>query len=243
MSVLLDGERYQLAEGQLIIYPPNAHHCGSGEAYDAHVGIVSFESSSSVLFENHSEVITISRHAKELLSDIITEGVDIFVPTSLNSGLKGLVPKNGVTVSRLQMLKKKLELFLTEVCVDDIEKKSRISGTNQSNYQKSQFEKIDEFLKSNLDKNLSLGDIATEFSVSESKLKNIFKGHCYTSPIAYFNSLKILKAKELIKESTLNFLQIAQSLGFDYENYFSRVFKEKTGLTPSEYAKSIYKNK
>lgn len=237
-AVQLDGKRYAMEEGQIILFPPDSRHNGPGPGYSAHVGIVSFESSSPILLENQGRVITLSGKLRELLSDIITQGVDLFVPASPESGLKGVVPRAGVTTAQLQVLKHKLELFLTELCT--LETGEKTVGSNQSNYQKSQFEEIEAFLKANLDKNFSLEELSGIFSVSPSKLKNIFREAGNTSPMAYFTSLKMQRAKQLIRESAMSVAQIAESLGFRYENYFSRVFKEKTGLTPSEYAKSIF---
>ena len=239
--VLLDGARYDLNEGQMILFAPNAHHCSEGEAFSAHVGIVSFESASPILQEKHAKVVTLPTHMRTLLSDIVTCGVEMFVPVPPESGLKGVVPRKGVPTEQLQLLKHKLEFFLTEFCMKDTEETEKAVGSNRSNYQRSQFDKIEDYLKANLSKNLSLEDMSNALSISQSKLKKIFKEERDSSPIAYFNALKILRAKQLLKESTLNVSQIAEALGFTYENYFSKVFKEKTGLSPSEYAKSIYK--
>ena len=239
--VTLDGVRHDLSEGQMILYPPNAYHCGVDEAFSAYVGIISFESSSPILCEKQAKVVTLPTHMRALLSDIIARGVEVLVPVSPGSGMKGLVPRKNVATEQLQLLKHKLELFLTEFCLQDAGEKEKAVGSNRSNYQKTQFDEIEDYLKANLDKNLSLADLSDALSLSQSKLKKIFKEERDTSPIAYVNALKIQKAKQLIKESTLNFSQIAEALGFAYENYFSRVFKEKTGLTPSEYAKSAYK--
>ena len=63
------------------------------------------------------------------------------------------------------------------------------------------------------------------------------------SPISYFISLKLDEAKNMITDTDLNFTEISESLGFATVHYFSRLFKNKTGLTPSQYAKSVYKNK
>ncbi len=240
-NIMVDGKRFDLTEGQFILFPPNAHHYGTGEKYDAQIGIVSFESSSPALFENHSKVITLSKTEKELLSQIITGGVDIFIPASPESGLVGLVPHKKTPPSELAKLKHRLEMFLTEVCIKSEDNKVVSLGTNKSNYVKTQFEEIEDFLKDNLDKNITLVDLSREFSISTSKIKLLFKEECDLSPIAYFTSLKIKKAKQLIRESSLNFTQIAECLGFTYVHYFSKVFKEKTGLTPTEYSKSIYK--
>ena len=240
-NIMIDGKRFDLKEGQFILFPPNARHYGTGEKYDAQIGIVSFDSSSPVLFENHSKVITLSKTEKEFLSDIITGGVDIFIPASPESGLTGLVPREEISTTELQKLKHKLEMFLTEICLGNETDTKGTVGTNKSNYIKTQFEEIEDYLKANIDKNFTLEDLSREFSISTSKIKLLFKEECDESPIAHFTSLKIKKAKQLIRESGLNFTQISEFLGFTYVHYFSKVFKEKTGMTPSEYAKSIYK--
>ena len=61
------------------------------------------------------------------------------------------------------------------------------------------------------------------------------------SPNSYFISLKIDAAKDMICNTDLNFTQIAENLGFTTIHYFSKLFKDKVGISPSEYAKAIYK--
>ena len=50
---------------------------------------------------------------------------------------------------------------------------------------------------------------------------------------------KIKKAKRLIRENGMNFAQISDSLSFDNPQYFSRVFKRITGMTPTEFKSSL----
>ena len=45
----------------------------------------------------------------------------------------------------------------------------------------------------------------------------------------------IEEAKRLIRDSDLNFAQISEYLSFDNPQYFSRVFKNRTGMTPTEF--------
>ena len=60
--------------------------------------------------------------------------------------------------------------------------------------------------------------------------------------VEYFTDLKIRKAKDQIRISSQSFTEISESLGFSSVNYFSKVFKKQTNMTPSEYKKS-YKSK
>ncbi len=240
-QIMADDTRYDLTEGQLIVYAPNVHHYGTGEKYSAQVGIVSFESDSAALKNLPAKVFTLNLNQKELLSEIITNGVDMFVPVSPDSGLIGLVARDDVSPAKFQKLKHQLEMFLTELYLGNGKDTQKPIGTNQSNYRKSQFDEIEDYLKDNLDKSFTLEELSLVFSISTSKLKMIFKEESGSSPISYFTSLKIKKAKQLIRETSLNFTQISESLGFSTVHYFSKLFKEKTGVTPTEYAKSVYK--
>lgn len=241
-QIIVDGVRHDLAEGQLILFAPNAHHCSTGEYFDAQIGIVSFESDSPALSELCGKIITLSPQQRKLILDIVTEGVDAFIPSSPDSGLLGMIPREGVSSAKLHKLKGELELFLTEVYYSEKDI-SAPRVTNSSNYRKTQFEEIERYLEENLDKNLTLEDLSRYFSISPSKIKLIFREECKSSPIDYFTSLKVKKAQQLIRDTSLSFAEIAESLGFSYAYYFSKVFKQKTGFTPTEYLKSVYKAK
>ena len=58
------------------------------------------------------------------------------------------------------------------------------------------------------------------------------------SAIRYCRNRKIDIAKQLLREDNLNISQIAERLGFSSVHYFSRTFREISGKTPSEYARS-----
>ena len=50
---------------------------------------------------------------------------------------------------------------------------------------------------------------------------------------------KIKKAKNLIREGNLNFTEISDTLSFDNPQYFSRVFRRVTGMSPTEFKNSL----
>jgi len=57
--------------------------------------------------------------------------------------------------------------------------------------------------------------------------------------MTYLTNYRIGEAKRLIQESNLNFSQIALAVGYDNIYYFSTIFKKHTGMTPTEYSKSL----
>ena len=57
--------------------------------------------------------------------------------------------------------------------------------------------------------------------------------------IEYFRNLKVEQAKILIREGNYNFTEISELLGYSSIHYFSRHFKQATGFSPTDYARSI----
>ena len=75
--------------------------------------------------------------------------------------------------------------------------------------------------------------------MSVSKLKLLFRSKVGKGPIDYLICLRVEKAKLLIRKGELNISQVAEMLGFSSLHYFSRVFKRATGMSPSEYGKTV----
>ena len=63
----------------------------------------------------------------------------------------------------------------------------------------------------------------------------VFKNDMGVSVIEYVLSLRIENAKQLLLEKELSINKIAESVGFQDHNYFSRVFKNRVGISPSDY--------
>ena len=74
---------------------------------------------------------------------------------------------------------------------------------------------------------------------SKSYLKKLFKNATGYSIMDYYTHLKIERAKILIKSGEMSVSEIAELLGYSSIHYFSRVFKKKTGLSPTEYKSTL----
>jgi len=76
--------------------------------------------------------------------------------------------------------------------------------------------------------------IAKSLGVRASYLTDVFKPYTSMTLHQYFISIKIVRAKELLGRG-LPVKEVASRLGFRDEYYFSRLFKKKTGLSPSRW--------
>lgn len=88
---------------------------------------------------------------------------------------------------------------------------------------------------SNLAQNITLASTAKKFGLSASALAQKFRRETGFTFHHYMNYFRILMAKYYITSSNLNMTEIAQSVGYANSNYFSRIFKEIAGMTPTEY--------
>jgi AraC-like DNA-binding protein len=98
--------------------------------------------------------------------------------------------------------------------------------------------KIVEYISSNIDKQISLDIVAEEFNISSSHLSRIFNRCSGTSFSEFVKNKKLEKAAELImKEKNVNISDIEVKLGYLTPAYFSKLFKEKYGMTPAQFRK------
>lgn len=243
--VFVDGVLYQLEAGQMIMYAAGAYH--SGQCRDAFIGIVSFESDSEAMEYFANRCITLNRSQRELLSQIISSGMELFGPVPADTGLIGQMPHEGVDSFQLQKLKNLLEVLLIELHEGGMEKQQGTEhakvpvSSNHNLLKRQQFDAITFYLKENLSEAVTLDSLSDRFGVSRSYLKLLFHEQCCCGPITYFNTLKTTEAKRLIRETSLNITQISEQLGFTSVHYFSRLFKKMTGQSPMEYGKSFCK--
>ncbi|WP_312645221.1 AraC family transcriptional regulator [Hydrogenoanaerobacterium sp.] len=91
------------------------------------------------------------------------------------------------------------------------------------------------FIRYNYSNKIDICDIAKNIGVSRSHLYRIFVRHLSMSPNEYLAKFRINEACALLRNSSLSIGEIANSVGFDDQLYFSRVFKKYKGVAPSRY--------
>ncbi|MBP1743192.1 MAG: hypothetical protein H6Q58_170 [Firmicutes bacterium] len=99
----------------------------------------------------------------------------------------------------------------------------------------SLFDQIIEYVNCNYQEEIQLQQCAEKFHTSSSYIARMFKKYNNTNFSAYLNDLRIKKAKELLKETDLTIKEVAYKAGYNNLNYFYRMFKKSTGITPNEY--------
>ena len=100
-------------------------------------------------------------------------------------------------------------------------------------------ENVKKYILKNYDKNIKLDFLSDIFFLNSTYLSTLFKERTGQKYIDFLNSVRIEKAKELLKKSERKISHISKSVGYDNPKYFFRVFKKYTGLSPEQYKKQV----
>ncbi len=97
-----------------------------------------------------------------------------------------------------------------------------------------------EYLENHYTEDISLDDIAAQVNISPQYFSKLIKKTTGFNFIDWLSMLRVRKAKELLTNSNLTVKEVCFMVGYKDPNYFSRIFKKRNGMTPSEYVKSLY---
>ncbi|MEO6347567.1 MAG: helix-turn-helix transcriptional regulator [Aquaticitalea sp.] len=87
--------------------------------------------------------------------------------------------------------------------------------------------------------NYSLDKLSDDSGLSQAKLQSGFKFLYLRTVTEYIREVRVEAARALMSNSDLNISQIVYAIGFTSRSYFSKIFKEKYGISPNEYKKQI----
>ena len=95
--------------------------------------------------------------------------------------------------------------------------------------------KFSKLVSDTISENLSVNEYASRLNLTVDKLNEICKKNYGQSPKTIILEKKITEAKRLLYFTDLSVKEIAFHLGFEDSSYFSRIFKQKTNLSPTEF--------
>lgn len=101
------------------------------------------------------------------------------------------------------------------------------------------FLKIEKYIEDNIFDLVTVNDLSKYMSLNEKQIYRIIKEKKGISAKEFIMQIKLLKAKELLRETTIPIKQISKELGFSNEQYFNRFFRKLDGYAPGHYKSYI----
>lgn len=95
-------------------------------------------------------------------------------------------------------------------------------------------------MRRNLQRPLSISEMAGTVNLSYSRLEHLFKAETGTTPSSYLKTLRIERACELLETTFLTIQQIILKVGINDESHFVKDFRKAYGLNPTQYRKHYH---
>ena len=103
---------------------------------------------------------------------------------------------------------------------------------------RERIEGIKVFIRENLDRKLTIGEIADRFYISQYYLSHYFRretGFCISQ---YTTQQKMIAAKQML-QSGVSIMKVTMALGYNSESHFITTFQKWNGITPKQYLLSL----
>ena len=221
LHCVVDGTRFTLRQGQLMVFGPDQWHMQYTDLdVTARFLTIAFDLESEFASRLTDHVFDISSSEAAFLKQILCECdvMDIYSGDFIRGNLK---------------------LLLLSILRDMGGGKKRLKTPVALHQENTIVSHALQYIADHVYEKLSVEIVAKEIGISASHLTALFHRQMRISPGEYIRRVKLEESKRLIREGTMNFSQIAAILNYSTIHHFSRQFKDKFGISPSEYSKSI----
>lgn len=236
LHVILDGSgyfeienhKYHLSRGQIFLIPPNVtSHYYSDSSNPWYYAWVSF----------------IGTHAEKYLQQAgFLNGVYVrdsyFPPEEYSALISQMLEAHKLTITN--ELKRTSTLFsFFSLLTESNQVLNSSSGKAVYEYSGSTYlEHAIQFIQFNYNRNIQVSDIADYIGITRSYLFNIFKTNLNISPKDYLLHYRMDMAKNLLETTSDSIQIIAENVGYKDPLCFSKMFRQYTGVSPSQYRKN-----
>lgn len=232
---------YLLKSGEMAFHCPNEfHNVMIYQEKPANILVMAFCCTSENMKELEHRILPLGQQEKQCLSTIVREADGAYLFFENQAPSVRLQKKETAAFGAEQIIRACLEQLLIYISRREKHIMIESRGIPDHLFHYSRLvEQAKSYMEEHIQEKICLSDLAAVLNISVSQLKRIFKERTSTSVIAYLTELRIAKAKHLIRQHELNFTQIAEAVGYDNIYYFSAQFKRQTGMTPTEYSRSV----
>ena len=243
---ITEDNTYPIESGMMFYRPAHRRSTYRWSSEKVRFALISFVCNSPAMEDLGEKPFHLYEEESATLLDVIRTATRICEPIKENEPLQGMRVRRNVPNVVLNFIYASLERFLSMVycrlndidfLLDESQKVSRYMDESRL------VAEVKIYLSEHLSGQLTVHDVCTHFGVGQTALMQKFRRETNQGIMEYFTDLKIEEAKKKIQKTSDSFTEIAESLGFSSVNYFSRVFKSKTGVTPTEYSRHASKRR
>ncbi|MBQ9481162.1 MAG: helix-turn-helix transcriptional regulator [Clostridia bacterium] len=268
--MIYDYECYYVTEGEIVVKTEDAEVClRAGDLhvmrpfiwhrryaktpnikyYGIHFDFLRIDRSSD--FSTYTEyVVPIKLHKSRVKENSELSSREVYEPTDIILPLKMTVEEQPKYVF---LFKNMLEHFRSQkagntlllkadilVLLAYLAQESTVAEPRVSKYRHNAVAQFTQAIADSYNEKIYLSDLSLQMGMSPTHMRKVFHQVNNISPREFLINSRIERAKYYLEEGKLTISEIGTEIGYPNVNYFSRIFKKKTNMSPSEYRKYIY---
>ncbi|MGI6175911.1 MAG: AraC family transcriptional regulator [Christensenellales bacterium] len=223
----IDGERYEVSDGDLVVYNRGVVHA---EFYEADVLVKKY----AVCVNN---ILLDGLEKDKLIPEMITPVIyhqeqSAFMGALMKQIVEEVKREEPKGMQVIQGMLVSLFALIHRNAIDK-EDNEETGSANTRNLVRD----IKEYMEKNFMSDITLTDLANHFYISTYYLSHIVKKEMGYSPMQYIMNLRMGKAQHLLMTTDASVVSTAQTAGYENFSYFTQLFKRHTGMTPNEFRK------
>ncbi len=226
VTYLVDHKFYFMNPGDLIMIPPHiSHGTDSENCLHNERLLLSFDTG---YFEDD-----VKQHLDDLCQTTL-----ISIPKKKLPKIEELYDKIGHEYEKDSPYSKYLmKLYISELIL--YLHQYKYAPSESPKHMNTVIQEVTKYIFEHYAEDLSLDVLSKEFNFSDCYLSRKFKSETGVSINQYINSVRISRARDLLKQPFSSITQVATLCGYNDSNYFAEVFKKMTGITPLKFSKEF----
>lgn len=241
-QIITKNHQYTLRQGEIIFHKPDEYHnIRADKNYAPNVVIITFDCRSKHIGYLNNRIFTLDANERELLSMAVKEGMSAFAPPFDSPFINELKVRKDAPFGAQQLISTYLSAFLIHLVRRTSFGSSADGGTTRKIQTacNDHFYLLKDLLEDNICNNLTINEISRLLGIGKSQLASVCRSQTGKTVTGYYRSLKMEKAKSLIRSGGYTITQTAYNVGYDSIHSFTRYFKKYEGMSPSTYLKSV----
>lgn len=242
IEVFADKDGYRLQQGDIIFHKPDEFHgVWANKKVAPNVIIVSFVCRSKEMNFFEHQIFNLDGNQRDILAQLVSNGFAAFLPPFDDPRNHALIRRGDAPPGSEQLVKIYLEMFLIHLRRgrDSTKREQRLSASTKQRSEAELVSRMRDYMKQHLFEELRLEQVHRTFNLSKSHALALFKEQTGHGIMSHYRRLKIEEAKRMIRERDHTITEIADLLRYSSVHSFSRHFKSCTGMSPSEYSRTV----
>lgn len=240
--VTADGKQTTLNAGEIIFHRPGEKHAiASDPKAPPTVFIITFRAKGNYMSFFEKRRMIVPTPLRKYINEMINDGNEAYILTDDSPYEVPLRRREDGLIGSEHLIKLNLEMLLIKLIRSTVIPKTK---TVEAKKYEGLAGDIIELINNNVYGRITVGAISEKVGFSRTHIEAVFRKNVGKTISEYMRELKINEAKYLLRKKLYTVAQISDFLCFESPQYFFRVFKKQTQMTPKEYLASVaYKEK